>query len=201
MQFQTIPQTSEAGTTAQGNLAAMGTVVGSHGFTRSFTEHGYIMCIANVRADITYSQGLDRHWTRQTRYDFYWPALATIGEQTVPTIELYCQNPSVDTGSTGTPDNEKVFGYQERYAEYRYKNSLITGVFRPNATTSLESWHLSQEFTSLPTLNQTFIESSTPIDRAIAVPSEPHIIYDSFVENTSIRPMPMYGIPGMIDHF
>ena len=129
----------------------MGTVGVQTGFTRSFTEHGYIMCIANIRADLTYSQGLERHWTRATRYDFYWPALSMIGEQTIPSIELYCQDPTTDTGSTGTPDNEKIFGYQERYAEYRYKPSQITGDFRPNATASLESWHLSQEFTALPT--------------------------------------------------
>lgn len=198
---QSIPQTSESGTTPLGTLSAMGTVQLQTGFTRSFTEHGYVMCIANLRADITYSQGLDRHWTRQTRYDFYWPALSHIGEQAVPTIELYCQNPTTDTGSTGTPDNEKVFGYIGRYDEYRFAMSKITSVFRPNATSSLEAWHLSQEFTSLPTLNTSFIECATPLDRAIAVASEPHLILDMYVVNEAIRPMPMFGVPGMMDHF
>jgi hypothetical protein len=199
--MQSIPQTSETGTTPIGTLSAMGTATVKTGFTRSFTEHGYIIGIVNAWGDITYSQGVDRHWTRSTRYDFYWPALATIGEQSIPTIELYCQDPVTDTGSTGTPDNEKVFGYQERYAEYRYGMSKVTGLFRPNATSSLEAWHLSQEFTSLPTLNTSFIESATPLDRAIAVPAEPHIIQDMHVEAITIRPMPMYGVPGMIDHF
>jgi hypothetical protein len=201
MDIHTVPQTSETGTTAQGTLTAFGTVQVNTGFTRSFTEHGVVMMIVNGRADLTYSQGLDRMWSRSTRYDFYWPALAQIGEQEVYTKEMYCQDPTTDTGSTGTPDNDKIFGYIGRYDEYRYGMSKISSVFRPNATTSLESWHLSQEFTSLPTLNSTFIESNTPVDRAIAVASEPHLIFDFFLEKTAIRPMPLYGVPGNIDHF
>jgi hypothetical protein len=201
LDLQSIPQTSETGTTPIGTLSAMGTAQVKTGFTRSFTEHGYIIGMVNVWGDITYQQGLPRHFTRLTRYDFYWPALAQIGEQSIPTVELYAQDPTTDTGSTGTPDNEKIFGYQERYAEYRYGYSTITGLFRSNCTSSLEAWHLSQEFTSLPTLNESFINMATPLDRAIAVPAEPHIIQDMHVEATMIRPMPMYGVPGMIDHF
>jgi hypothetical protein len=196
-----VPQTSESGTTPQGNLSAFGTaVVDSGGFTKSFTEHCIVMGIASVRADITYQQGLDRMFSRSTRYDFYLPALAHIGEQSIPTKELYAQAPTVDTGSTGTPDNDKIFGYQERWAEYRYKQSKITGLFRSNCTTPLDSWHLSQEFSSLPTLDQTFIEENPPIDRCIAVPSEPHFIVDGYFDYQCARPMPVYGVPGFIDH-
>ena len=162
--FHHIPQTSSTdATTPQGNLAAFG-IAGESGmgFTKSFTEHGIILGIASVRADLTYQQGLERKFSRSTRYDFYWPSLAHIGEQSVLMKELYCQDPATDTGATGTPDNERVFGYQERWAEYRYKQSLITGKMRSNDATSLDAWHLSQEFSSLPGLNQTFIEETPP---------------------------------------
>lgn len=198
-----IAQTSSTdGTSPQGNLAAYG--VGSfsnHGFTKSFTEHCVILGLVNVRADLTYQQGLDRMFSRSTRYDFYWPALANIGEQAVLTKELYCQDPTTDTGSTGTPDNEKVFGYQERYAEYRYKQSKITGKMRSNDAATLDTWHLSQEFTSLPTLNQTFIEENVPLDRVVAVTTEPEILFDSYFDLHCARPMPIYSVPGLIDHF
>jgi len=140
-------------------------------------------------------------WSRSTRYDFYMPVLANLGEQAVLTKELYCQDPTTDTGSTGTPDNEKIFGYQERWAEYRYKPSQITGLFRSTAASSIDVWHLAQEFSALPTLDQTFIEENPPIDRVIATPSEPHIIFDALFENVSVRPMPVYSVPGLIDHF
>ena len=129
---------------------------------------------------------------RATRFDFYWPALANIGEQSVLNSEIYSQ---------GTADDDLVFGYQERYAEYRYKQSQITGLFRSNATGSLDAWHLAQDFTSLPTLSTTFIEDNPPLDRVIAVPSEPHFIFDSYFSMRCARPMPLYGVPGMIDHF
>lgn len=189
-----VPQTSSTDTTSpQGNLAAFGTVgFDRHGFTKSFTEHGHIIGIACVRADLTYQQGLNRMWSRQDRYDFYWPALAHLGEQAVLNKEIYAQ---------GTAADDDVFGYQERYAEYRYKPSLITGKFRSNSPTSLDTWHLSQDFASLPVLNKTFIEENPPIDRVIAVPSEPHFILDSYFQLKCARPMPMYGVPGLIDHF
>jgi len=189
-----VPQTSSTdATTPQGNLAGFGTVgFDRHGFTKSFTEHGYIIGLACVRADLTYQQGLNRMWSRQDRYDFYWPALAHLGEQAVLNKEIYAQ---------GTGADDDVFGYQERYAEYRYKPSQITGAFRSNATAPLDTWHLSQEFASLPVLGKTFIEENPPIDRVIAVPSEPHMIFDGYFDLKCARPMPMYSVPGLIDHF
>jgi hypothetical protein len=198
-----IPQTSATdGTTPQGNLAAYGTAQMSRGgFTKSFTEHCIVMGILSVRADLTYQQGLHRSWSRLTRYDFYWPALAHIGEQAVLTQELYCQDPATDTGSTGTPDNERVFGYQERWAEYRYKPSLITGKMRSNDAATLDAWHLSQEFDSTPELDQTFIEENPPIDRVVAVTSEPAFNLDCYFQFQHARPMPIYSVPGLVDHF
>jgi hypothetical protein len=188
-----IAQTSETSGSPQGNLAAIGTVgIDGHGFTKSFTEHGIIIGLMSVRADLTYQQGLNRMWSRQTRYDFYWPALAHIGEQVVLNKEIYVQNTTAD---------EDVFGYQERFAEYRYYPSMITGQFRSDAPTSLDAWHLSQDFTALPTLGDTFITEAVPLNRAIAVPSEPHIIFDSRINMHCARPMPLYGVPGNIDRF
>ena len=180
--------------TPQGNLAAVGTAsLHNHGFTKSFTEHGVIIGLINVRADLTYQQGLNRMWSRQTRYDFYWPALAHLGEQAVLNKEIFAQgDPLID---------DAVFGYQERYAEYRYKPSQITGAMRSDAATSLDAWHLSQDFADLPTLGDEFIKDQPPIDRVIAVPSEPHFIFDGYFSMKCARPMPLYGVPGLIDHF
>lgn len=176
-----------------GNLAAIGTcVLRGHGFTKSFVEHGYVIGLIAVRADLTYQRGLDRHWSRRTRFDYYWPALAHIGEQSVLNKEIYAQ---------GTDDDDKVFGYQERFAEYRFKHSLITGLFRSNADKSLDSWHLSQDFKSLPTLSSTFIEENPPVDRIVAVTTEPHFIFDSEFKLKCARPMPAYSVPGFVDHF
>jgi hypothetical protein len=189
-----IEQTSSTDATSpQGNLAAMATAsLTNHGFTKSFTEHCVILGLVSVRADLTYQQGLNRMFSRQTRYDFYWPALSHIGEQAVLNKEIYADGSAAD---------ENVFGYQERYAEYRYKPSMITGKFRSNDAQSLDAWHLSQEFSSLPGLNSTFIEENPPLDRVIAVPSEPHFIFDSYISMKCARPMPVYSVPGKIDHF
>lgn len=190
-----IAQTSEtAGTSPQGNLAAIGTaVLRGHGFSKSFTEHSIIIGLISVRSDKTYQQGLNRMWSRRTRYDFYWPALAQIGEQAVLTKEIY---------ATGVPAaDDVVFGYQERYAEMRYKPSTITGLFRSTATTPLDSWHLADKFTAAPVLGATFIQEDPPVDRVIAVPSEPHFLFDSVFKMICARPMPVYGVPGLIDHF
>ena len=188
----TVP-TDISAETPQGNLAAVGTVsVNNHGFSKSFTEHGYIIGLINIRADLTYQQGLNRLWSRQTRFDFYWPALAHLGEQAVLNKEIYAQ---------GTAEDDEVFGYQERYAEYRYKPSMITGKMRSNATESLDAWHLSQDFGSLPVLGDTFIQDNPPIDRVIAVPSEPQFIFDGYFKLRCARPMPLFGVPGLIDHF
>ncbi len=188
-----IAQTSSTDvTTPQANLAAIGTTSFSgHGFVKSFTEHCTIIGLVCVRADLTYQQGLDRMWSRSTRYDFYWPALAHLGEQAVLRKEIL-----VD----GTATDESTFGYQERYAEYRYKPSLITAEFRSTSATPLDIWHLAQELVN-PALNATFIEENPPIDRVIAVPSEPHFLFDSFTSLKCARPMPLYGVPGLIDHF
>lgn len=188
-----VAQTSEEGTTPQANLAAFGTVSASgHGFTKAFTEHGVVIGLVSVRADLNYQQGLERFWSRRSRWDFYWPALSHLGEQAVLNKEIYTQ---------GTADDDLVFGYQERYAEYRYKPSTITGLFRSQATGSLDFWHLAQDFTALPVLNSTFIQENPPIDRVIAVPAEPHFLFDSFFNFKCARPMPAFSVPGMMDHF
>lgn len=192
-----IPQTSPTGTyadTPQGNLAAVGTAhVNNHGFTTSFTEHCLVIGLVSVRADLTYQQGLNRMWSRKTRFDFYWPALSHIGEQAVLQREIYAD---------GVPENDnKVFGYQERYAEYRYKPSQITGEFRSSFAQSLDAWHLSQDFATAPVLDKTFIEENPPVDRVIAVDTEPHFLFDSYIRFHCARPMPTYGVPGLIDHF
>jgi len=185
----TAPRQNDIGDTG----AFSTTSIDNHGFTKSFTEHSIILGFANVRADLTYQQGLNRAWSRQTRYDFYWPSLAQIGEQAVLNKELYADGSSAD---------EDVFGYQERYAEYRYKPSIITGAFRSNYTGTLDSWHLSQEFASLPTLSDAFITDDPPMERVlIAGATEPDFIFDSYFKLKCVRPMPLYGVPGMIDHF
>lgn len=191
-----VPQTSSTdGTSPQGNLAAYGTAaVNRHGFVKSFTEHCLIVGLVCVRADLNYQQGLPRMFSRSTRWDFYWPALAHIGEQAVLNQEIYAQ------GSLAATDTD-VFGYQERFAEYRYKPSIITGQFRSNYATSLDTWHLAQDFSSLPTLDDTFIVENPPVDRVIAVPSEPHMLFDGFFDLKCARPMPIYSVPGLIDHF
>lgn len=189
-----IAQTSSSdGTSPQGNLAAYGVgTLNNHGFVKSFTEHCVLIGLVSVRADMTYQQGLDRMFSRQTRYDFYWPALSHLGEQAVLNKEIYCD---------GSANDDDVFGYQERYAEYRYKPSKITGLFRSNAANGLDSWHLAQDFGSLPALNQTFIEENPPISRVVAVPSEPEFLFDSYFDLKCVRPMPVYSVPGLIDHF
>ncbi len=188
-----VPQTSQSATTPQGTLAAYGTAsLHNHGFTKSFTEHCVILGMVSVRADLTYQQGLNRMFSRATRFDFYWPALAHIGEQAVLNQEIFFQGVAAD---------DLVFGYQERFAEYRYKPSLITGLMRSDATGSLDAWHLSQDFAALPVLDDAFIQDNPPVDRVIAVPSEPHFLFDAFFSLRCARPMPLFGVPGMIDHF
>lgn len=179
--------------TPQGNLAAVGTAgFGNHGFSKSFTEHGYVIGLINIRADLTYQQGIDRMWSRQTRFDFYWPALSHIGEQAVLSKEIYAD---------GTAGDQDVFGYQERFAEYRFGKSKITGKFRSTDPQSLDVWHLSQEFGTRPVLDKAFIEENPPLDRVIAVPSEPHLLLDCYFKLHCARPMPVFGVPGLIDHF
>ncbi|AXL14717.1 major capsid protein [Microviridae sp.] len=189
-----VAQTSSTdATTPQGNLAAVGTLsLNRHGFTKSFVEHCVIIGMVSARADLTYQEGLDRMFSRRTRWDFYWPALAHIGEQTILNKEIYAQ---------GTSADDDAFGYQERFAEYRYKNSKITGQFRSNFAQSLDTWHLSQQFGALPLLNDTFIQEDPPVDRVIAVQSFPHFLFDAYFRMRHVRPMPVYSVPGYIDHF
>ncbi|QCS36277.1 major capsid protein [Capybara microvirus Cap1_SP_209] len=193
-----VAQTSAtSSTTPQGNLAAY--AVGGekfHGFAKSFVEHGFIIGLVNIRSDITYQQGLNRMWSRKGRFDFYWPVLAHLGEQPVYQKEIYAQGLS--------SEDDKVFGYQERYAEYRYKPSQITGKTRSTDPQSLDIWHLAEKFDNAPALNSSFIQdTSSPqgIQRALAVQNEPQFILDCWFNLKTTRPMPVYSVPGLVDHF
>ena len=194
-----VPQTSPTSSdvqsfnTPQGNLAGFGTVSGTrNGFNKSFVEHSIVIGFMCVRADLTYQSGLPRMFSRQTKYDYYWPALQALGEQAVLNKEIYAQ---------GTADDDLVFGYQERWAEYRYYPSKITNKMRSIDPQSLDYWHLSEDFATLPVLGDQFIQENPPVDRIIAVPTEPHFIVDIYNELKTVRPMPVHSVPGMIDHF
>lgn len=198
IQTRAIAQTSAAGLTG-GNtplaqLGAVATVVAKTGFTQSFVEHGYVFGLMSVRADLTYQQGLQRHWSRLTRYDFYMPVFAMLGEQAVLNKEIYCD---------GSANDALVFGYQERWAEYRYLPSQVTGLFRSTASGTLDGWHLAQKFASLPSLNTTFIQDIPPVSRVLAVSSQvgKEFLCDVFMSCRAARPLPMYSVPGLIDHF
>lgn len=189
------PVANQSGTGTLGQLGAFATAStqGQNiGFSKSFQEHGYILGLASARADITYQQGINKLWNRSTRYDFYWPGLANLGEQAVLMKEIYAQ---------GNATDETVFGYQERYAEYRYKPSEIHGIFRSTYATAIDQWHMAEEFGSAPSLNATFIQSTTPIERAIAVTSEPHILFDAWFSYKHARPMPVRAIPANLARF
>lgn len=192
-----IAQTVPAGdvfTSPQATLAAFGTASAQNGFSQSFTEHGYILGLVSVRADLTYQQGLRRHWSRSTRFDYYFPAFAHLGEQAVLNKEIY---------ATGEPADNNVFGYQERWAELRYTPSEITGLFRSTAPQPIDQWHLAQNFGALPTLNDAFITENPPMDRVLAVSSETgkQFLADFFFRINAVRPLPVYSVPGLIDHF
>lgn len=185
--------------TPQGNLSGIGTVAfQGHGFVKSFTEHCLLLGFVAARADLLYQQGMDRMWSRLTRWDFFYPSLAHLGEQAVYNKEIYCD---------GTGNDALVFGYQERFGEYRFKISHVTGQFRSNAATPLDYWHLSQKFLALPTLGDVFIRepgpagASSAIARAVAVPSEPHFLGDFWFNLICARPMPVISVPGLVDHF
>lgn len=199
IQTQAIPQTSATGltggTSSLGSLGAAATAADQHSFSYNATEHGYIIGLIHATADLTYQQGLHRMWTRSTRYDFYWPAFAHLGEQAIRNDEIYATGTATDTG---------VFGYQERWAEYRHRPSRITGLFRSTSTGTIDPWHLSQRFTALPTLNTTFIEDAPPLSRVLAAGTQANgmqILLDSVFRIKSTRPMPMFSVPGMMDRF
>ncbi len=176
-----------------GNLAAYGTASGNHSWSKSFVEHGVVIILGNLRGDISYSQGLDRYWQKSTRYDFVYPELANIGEQGVTNGEIWWTS-----GDTGTINNA-VFGYQGRYDEHRFLNSKLTGLMRPDNAATLASWHLSEDFAALPALGDAFIQSNTgvPLDRAIAINTEPHMIADFYHHIRAARPLPTFGVPGL----
>ncbi len=184
--------------TEKGSLSGFGVASGQVGFNKSFTEHGTIIGLISARADLTYQQGLARMWSRSTRYDFYWPVFQSLGEQAVLNQEIFVQDPTIGS----PPDNTAVFGYNERWAEYRFHPSRVSHLFRSQAAGTLEAWHLALDFGStLPVLGSTFIKDDPPVDRCIAVNTEPHWIFDSYFQIKCARPMPVYSVPGMIDHF
>lgn len=185
-----------SGTTAespQGNTAAVSvTPYNGSMFTKSFEEHGYVIGVCCIRHDHTYQQGLERMWSRKTNLDFYYPVFANLGEQAILKKELYL---------TGTSTDEQAFGYQEAWAEYRMKPNRISGKFRSNAQGTLDSWHYGDNYTETPSLSQAWMkEGDSEIQRTLAVDNEPQFIMDTVVDNTSVRPMPMYSIPGLVDH-
>lgn len=185
-----------SGTTAespQGNTAAVSvTPYNGSMFTKSFEEHGYVIGVCCIRHEHTYQQGLERMWSRKTNLDFYYPVFANLGEQAILKKELYL---------TGTATDEQAFGYQEAWAEYRMKPNRISGKFRSNAQGTLDSWHYGDNYTTTPSLSQAWMkEGDSEIQRTLAVDNEPQFIMDTVIDNTSVRPMPMYSIPGLVDH-
>lgn len=190
---QVIQTSSTDATSPQGNTAALSvTTMSRPMFTKSFTEHGFIMGLAVVRTDQTYQQGIERMWSRTGRYDYYWPVLANIGEQAILNREIYAQ---------GNAKDEEAFGYQEAWADYRYKPSKVTGLFRSNATQSLDSWHYAQDYEQLPTLSTAWMEQSdNEMKRTLARSDQPDFIADFYFMNKTTRCMPVYSIPGLIDH-
>lgn len=177
-------------TTPQGNLAAYGYSSSvRHGFTKSFTEHGWIIGFVNVWCDLSYQQGMRKELSRKTKLDYYWPQFAHLGEQVVNNREIYLSNNS--------EANAAVFGYQERYAEYRYHPSMISGRMRSSSEASLDVWHLAQHFDNRPTLGTVFIEEDPPLERVLAVQNEPQILLDAWFDLKCTRPMPLFGVPGL----
>ena len=195
IQMNTVPQTSSTDTTTpQGNLSAYGTAtIAGHGFTKSFVEHGYVLGFVSVRADLTFQRKVDRHWSRSTKYDFYWPALQGLGEQAILQKEIYAD---------GTAQDETVWGYQERWAELRSLMGHVTGKFRSGLTDTLDPWHYALDFGATPpALNATFIEDNPPVERTVAVQDQPEFIFDAWMDIRAARPLPVYSVPGYIDHF
>jgi hypothetical protein len=190
---QTSQTTTGATGSPQGQLTAYAVTADSGaGFSKSFVEHGMVIGLVNVRGDITYQQGIPRMFSRLTRLDHFFPSLQNLGEQEILNKEIFAQ---------GTAEDEETWGFQERYAEYRYYPSKVTGRFRSTHPTPLDAWHLSEEFPSLPSLNDDFIMDATPMSRVVAVTSEPHFLLDAYLELRCARPMGVYSVPGLIDHF
>lgn len=190
---QVIQTSGTTETSPQGNTAAVSvTPYNGSMFTKSFEEHGFLIGVCCIRHDHTYQQGLERMWSRKTNLDFYYPVFANLGEQAILKKELYL---------TGTSTDEQAFGYQECWAEYRMKPNRICGKFRSNATGTLDSWHYGDNYKETPSLSQAWMkEGDSEIQRTLAVDNEPQFIMDTVIDNTSVRPMPMYSIPGLVDH-
>lgn len=202
--LHTVPQSSGTGTsssTPQGNLSAFGVASGSaRAFSKSFVEHCIVIGLASVRSDLTYQQGIPRMWSRSTRYDYYWPSLSSLGEQAILNKEIFAQGKTVKD-SDGALVDDKVFGYQERWSEYKYGYSKVTGELRSTYAQSLDYWHLAQKFDELPTLSDAFIRENPPMQRVLAVENAPQFILDSYFDLSCVRPMPLYCVPGLVNHF
>jgi hypothetical protein len=188
-----IPQTapSSAATNTLGTLGAASTAAGQHEFSYHATEHGFLIGLANVTAEITYQQGMERMWTRQTRYDYYWPAFAHLGEQAIRNDEIY---------SDGSANDALTFGYQERWAEYRTMRSRITGLFKSTSALNIDEWHAAQQFTALPVLGDTFLQDTPPQTRILAAGATANnmgVLWDSIFDITNTRALPMYSVPGL----
>jgi hypothetical protein len=186
---------TQSGTTPQGTVVGMSQTTDSHSdFIKSFTEHGFILGVMCARYDHTYQQGLERFWSRKDRFDYYWPVFANIGEQAVKNKEIYAQ---------GNAEDDEVFGYNEAWADYRYKPNRVTGEMRSAYAQSLDVWHLADDYASRPSLSDSWIrEDKANIDRVLAVQSSVsnQFFADIYVQNRATRPMPVYSIPGLIDH-
>jgi hypothetical protein len=186
---------TQSGTTPQGTVVGMSQTTDSHSdFIKSFTEHGFILGVMVARYDHTYQQGLERFWSRKDRFDYYWPVFANIGEQAVKNKEIYAQ---------GNAEDDEVFGYNEAWADYRYKPNRVTGEMRSAYAQSLDVWHLADDYSSRPSLSDSWIrEDKANIDRVLAVQSSVsnQFFADIFVQNRATRPMPVYSVPGLIDH-
>ena len=186
---------TESSGTPQGTVVGQSLTTDKHSdFTKSFTEHGLIIGVMVARYDHTYQQGLNRLWSRKDKFDFYWPVFANIGEQAIKNKEIFAQ---------GTDKDNEVFGYQEAWAEYRYKPNMVTGEMRSAYAQSLDVWHLADDYSALPSLSDSWIrEDKANIDRVLAVTSavSNQFFADIYVKNYCTRPMPMYSVPGLIDH-
>lgn len=193
IQIHSVANTAGGENRDQASLAAFGLSASSNvGFVKSFTEHGYVFALASIRADVTYQQGIPKMFDRFARFDFYWPVFAHLGEEVIKNKSIYAQ---------GTEEDDEVFGYQERYYDYRYGVSKITGQLRSSFDQSLDSWHLAQSFNNCPRLNSEFLEIDVPMSRVKAVTDAPDFLYDSLIQLNCVRPMPLFGVPGLVDHF
>lgn len=201
---QVIQQSATDDSSPLGNTAAMSLTTDSHSdFTHSFTEHGTILGLMVARYDHTYQQGLNRMWSRKTRFDYYFPVFAHLGEQAIKNKEIFLQSDSV-IGDTGEPENDEVFGYQEAWAEYRYRPSMVTGEMRSAYAQSLDAWHLADDYSALPALSDAWLrEDKSNVDRVLAVTSSVsnQLFCDIYISEKVTRPMPLYSIPGLIDHY